>query len=238
MTTPYQILGDPLAPILIIADHASNHVPEGIDLGLPPETMREHVALDIGVAEVAALLVERGGICAILGGVSRLVIDYNREADAAGLVPVISDGHHIEGNRVADVADRLARFYDPYHAKVAELAGQGHRPFILSLHSFTPSLRSKPEETRPWEIGILYNEDDRAPRIAIPLLEAAGLVVGEQEPYSGELLNASMNRHAEAHGRPYLGVEMRQDIAGNPAGQRHYADILGPVLEACRNALA
>ncbi|MBN8832548.1 MAG: N-formylglutamate amidohydrolase [Sphingomonadales bacterium] len=238
MSAPFEILGDPLAPILIIADHASNHVPEGIDLGLPPEAMREHVALDIGVAEVAALLVERGGACAILGGVSRLVIDYNREPDAAGLVPVHSDGHHIEGNSVADVADRLTRFYDPYHARVAELAAQPHRPFILSLHSFTPSLRTRPEEARPWEIGILYNADDRGARIAIPLLEAAGLIVGEQEPYSGKLLNASMNRHAEAHHRPYLGVEMRQDLVSEPAGQRRFADILHPILEACRNALA
>jgi len=238
MTAPFHVLGDPSAPILIIADHASNHVQEGIDLGLPPEIMREHVALDIGVAEVAAQLVERGDVCAILGGVSRLVIDYNREPDAAGLVPVHSDGHHIEGNSVADVADRLVRFYDPYHAKVAELAGQPHRPFILSLHSFTPSLKTRPEEARPWEVGILYNEDDRGARLAIPLLEAAGLIVGEQEPYSGKLLNASMNRHAEAHGRPYLGVEMRQDIAGMPDGQRRYADILHPILVACRNGLA
>jgi predicted N-formylglutamate amidohydrolase len=237
MTAPFHVLGDPLAPILIIADHASNHVPEGIDLGLPPEALTEHVAIDIGVADVAALLVEKGDVCAILGGVSRLVIDYNREPDAAGLVPVHSDGHHIEGNRVTDVADRLTRFYDPYHARVAELAAQPHRPFILSLHSFTPSLRTKPEEARPWEIGILYNEDDRAARIAIPLLEAAGLIVGEQEPYSGKLLNASMNRHAEAHRRPYLGVEMRQDLAKETTGQRRFTEILHPILIECRNKI-
>lgn len=237
MTAPFHVLGDPLAPILIIADHASNHVPEGIDLGLPPEALNEHVAIDIGVADVAALLVEKGDVCAILGGVSRLVIDYNREPDAAGLVPVHSDGHHIEGNTVADVADRLTRFYDPYHARVAELAAQPHRPFILSLHSFTPSLRTKPQEARPWEIGILYNEDDRAARIAIPLLEAAGLVVGEQEPYSGKLLNASMNRHAEAHHRPYLGVEMRQDLAKETTGQRRFVEILHPILIECRNKI-
>jgi predicted N-formylglutamate amidohydrolase len=237
MTAPFHVLGDPLAPILIIADHASNHVPEGIDLGLPPEALNEHVAIDIGVADVAARLVEKGDVCAILGGVSRLVIDYNREPDAAGLVPVHSDGHHIEGNSVADVADRLTRFYDPYHARVAELAAQPHRPFILSLHSFTPSLRTKPEEARPWEIGILYNEDDRGARIAIPLLEAAGLIVGEQEPYSGKLLNASMNRHAEAHRRPYLGVEMRQDLAKETAGQRRFAEILHPILIECRNKI-
>jgi len=236
MTEPYRILGDPAAPILIIADHASNHVPQGIDLGLPPEAMEEHVALDIGVAAVAALLVEQGHCCAILGGVSRLVIDFNREADAPGLVPVQSDGHHIEGNSVAEVADRVARFYDPYHDRVADLAGQAHRPFLLSLHSFTPKLRTKPEEARPWELGVLYNEDDRGARIAIPLLEAAGLLVGDQQPYSGKLLNATMNRHAEAHGRAYLGIEMRQDLVSAAVGQARLAGILGPVLSRCREA--
>jgi predicted N-formylglutamate amidohydrolase len=238
MTAAFHILGDPAAPILIIGDHASNHVPPGIDLGLPPQVMNEHVAIDIGVAQVSALLVERGNVCAILGGVSRLVIDYNREPDAAGLVPVHSDGHHIEGNGVADVADRILRFYDPYHAKAAQLAAQPHRPFILSLHSFTPSLRTRPEEARPWEVGILYNADDRAARIAIPLLEQAGLVVGDNQPYSGKLLNASMNRHAEAHGRPSLGVEMRQDLVSDAVGQQRLAEILAPVLEQCRNSLA
>jgi predicted N-formylglutamate amidohydrolase len=237
MTAPFHVFGDPAAPILIVADHASSHVPEGIDLGLSPEVMREHVALDIGVAEVAALLVETGQCCAILGGVSRLVIDYNREPDAAGLVPVQSDGHHIEGNSVAEVADRLARFYEPYHAEVARLAALPHKPFILSLHSFTPNLRTRPEEARPWEVGILWNEDERAPRIAIPMLEAAGLVVGANEPYSGKVLNATMNRHAEAHGQPYLGVEMRQDLVKDIAGQNRFSEILMPILISCRNKI-
>ena len=48
-------------------------------------------------------------------------------------------------------------------------------------------------------------------REMIPRLEAEGLIVGDQEPYSGKLLNHTMNRHAEADGRPYLGVEIRQD---------------------------
>ncbi len=238
MAVPFHLLGDPVAPVLIIADHASSAVPKGVDLGLPPAVMREHVALDIGVAQVAALLVKTGLCSAILGGVSRLVIDYNREPDAAGLVPVHSDGHHVEGNSIADVADRLTRFYDPYHAKVAELVALPHRPFLLSLHSFTPRLRSQPHEQRPWEIGLLYNDDDRGTRIALPLLEQAGLVVGEQQPYSGRILNATMNRHAEAHGRPYIGVEMRQDLVGDATGQHRFANILAPVLERCRNSLA
>ena len=234
MTEAYTVLGDPAAPILIISDHASNHVPSGIDLGVPPDVMTQHMAIDIGVAAVAQLLVEQGDFCAILGGVSRLVIDYNRAPGDVGFVPVISDGHTIEGNKVPDVTDRVVRFYDPYHAEAARLVAQPQQPFILSLHSFTPQLQSQPEEARPWEIGILYNEDDRAARIAIPLLEQAGLVVGDQEPYSGKTLNASMDRHAEANGRPYLGVELRQDLIGAPDGQRRFAALLAPILRTCR----
>ncbi|MBU0792860.1 MAG: N-formylglutamate amidohydrolase, partial [Alphaproteobacteria bacterium] len=66
----------------------------------------------------------------------------------------------------------------------------------------------------------------------------AGLIVGDQQPYSGKLLNATMNRHAEAHGRPYLGVEMRQDLVSDAAGQARLAAILGPVLRACRAAFS
>ncbi len=236
-STPFHILGDPAAPILIVADHASNHVPADIDLGIDPALLSEHVALDIGVAEVAALLVATGNCCAILGGVSRLVIDYNREPDAAALVPVQSDGHEIPVNRGIDIEERLARFHAPYNEAVAKLAGQAHAPFILSLHSFTRGLRSRPEEVRPWEIGILYNEDDRAARIAIPALEAARLVVGDQQPYSGTQLNATMNRHAEAHGRPYLGVEMRQDLVKDVAGQGRFHEILHPILMEFRNKI-
>jgi len=72
----------------------------------------------------------------------------------------------------------------------------------------------------------LYNADDRAARLAIPLLEAEGLVVGDQQPYSGKLLNATMNRHAEAEGRPYLGIEIRQDEIADEDGQARWAERL------------
>ncbi|AUW60241.1 N-formylglutamate amidohydrolase [Sphingobium sp. SCG-1] len=223
--------------VLIIADHASAHVPADIDLGIAPQLLREHIAIDIGVAEVARLLCEAAGCGAVLAGVSRLVIDLNRAEDSAGLIPIESDGHPIPGNVAVDRDARLRRFYHPYHAALTASLDGMDRPFILSLHSFTPLLSSR-DEPRPWDIGILYNKDDRAARIAIPLLEAAGLNVGDQLPYSGAILNATMNRHAEARGIPYLGVEMRQDLVADKMGQGRFAQYLAPVLEACRNALA
>ena len=224
--------------LLVVADHASAHVPADIELGVDPALLSNHIAIDIGVAEVCALLADRLGCTAVLGGVSRLVIDLNREDDAPGLLPVMSDGHVIPGNRHADVAERMIRFHHPYHHHIGRLLDGMVSPFILSVHSFTPRLASDPHQQRPWDIGVLYNQDDRAARIAIPLLEEAGLMVGDQLPYSGALLNATMNRHAEANGIPYLGVEMRQDLVADPEGQSRFAEILAPIALECRNSLA
>lgn len=224
--------------IVIVADHASSLVPDGIDLGVPPEVMTQHVAIDIGVADVTRRLCEMIGCGAVLARVSRLVVDFNREEDAPGLIPLASDGIAIPGNADVDPEARLAAWYRPYHDAVAATLASVDDPFILSLHSFTPQLATRPDEARPWDIGILYNRDDRAARIAIPLLAEAGLHVGDQLPYAGTLLNATMNRHAEVPGRPYLGVEMRQDHVSHPQGVARMAEILAPVVLACRNSLA
>ena len=237
MTAGAKLLGVPRSGgILLVADHASADVPDGIDLGIAPHLLEDHIAVDRGVAAVAALLVGRRAVdAAWLGAVSRLVVDCNREAHAPGVIPIASDGHAIPGNRLDHEAHqaRLARFYHPYHDGLAALIAE-HRPvMILSLHSFTPMLASHPGEQRPWEVGILYNRDDRLARTAIRWLSDAGWCVGDQQPYSGRLLNHSMNLHAEAHGIPYLGVEMRQDIAGSVTGARSFADALTPLLHAC-----
>lgn len=236
-TEAYRIIGQMNgSSLLIIADHASNHVPPDIDLGIAPQLLREHVAIDIGVAEVAQSLTVHLDCMAILGGSSRLVIDLNREEDAHGLLPRTSDGHAIPGNHDADIQARLERFWRPYHDRLAALIDEHQPTILLSLHSFSPALNSKYEE-RPWDVGVLYNEDDRAARIAIPMLETAGLHVGDQLPYSGKQLNATMNRHGEGNGIPYLGIEMRQDLVSDVDGQRRFAKILAPILMECRNSL-
>lgn len=237
MSEAYQLIAGGNAPVLIVADHASAHVPADIDLGIAPHLLNEHVAVDLGVAEVAALLAEQLGCRAILGGVSRLVLDLNREEDHPTLIPQSSDGHIIAGNLECDRQERIERFYRPYHARLDALIAELGHPFIVSLHSFTPQLASDPSQKRPWEIGVLYNDDDRGARIAIPLLEQAGLVVGDQLPYSGKQLNFTMNHHVEARGLPYLGVEMRQDMSGTAQGQARYADILATVVQRCHASL-
>lgn len=228
----FRIVGTPrFGGILVVADHASNRVPADIDLGIDAALLSQHIAVDIGVAGVAEAMATRPGIAAFLADVSRLVCDFNRDENAPAIIPIASDGHAIPGNDLTHDRHeaRLDRFFRPYHAALADLLDAVPAALILSLHSFTPELASRPEEPRPWQVGVLYNADDRAARIAIPMLEAEGLIVGDQQPYSGKLLNATMNRHAEADGRPYLGIEIRQDQIGDAAGQAAWAERLARI---------
>ena len=205
---PYRQIGEPKRGGLVcVADHASNFVPEDIPLGIPPELLEEH---------------------AHLAEVSRLVVDLHREEDHPAVVPTESDGHLIPGNIGADVEARLEKYYRPYHAALEKWLDEAQPELIISLHSFTPELNNG-EEERPWEVSLLYNKDDRAARHAIRLFSELGLNVGENVPYSGAELNATMNRHAEARGRHYCFIEIRQDLISTRAEQARWAAMVADV---------
>jgi predicted N-formylglutamate amidohydrolase len=241
MSEVCNILGHPAAGgMLIVCDHASNHVPDEIDLGIDPALFERHIAYDIGVEGVARFLVTLLGHSAFLATHSRLVVDLNRYPQDASAIPVSSDGVDIPGNHLTPTerAERLERYFHPYHQRLDALLRE-HRPsLILSIHSFTPRLETDPLGKRHWEIGILYNEYETASFHAIEHLEGEGIIVGDQLPYSGKLLNATMNRHAEAHDIPYVGVEIRQDLIGDPVGQERFAAILAEMAQYVAERLA
>ncbi|MGB5076198.1 MAG: N-formylglutamate amidohydrolase [Sphingorhabdus sp.] len=225
----YRVLGNPVhLGILIVADHASNAVPADVTLGIDQCRLKDHIAWDIGVEPVACSMVQANGHAAILGNYSRLVVDLNRNRDEDGVVPACSDGLIIPGNDITGPGreSRIRKYYDPYHDKLAKILTDSRPSLILSLHSFTPRLETRKQEARPWEIGVLYNEQDTPSRIAIGYLAGRNVQVGDQLPYSGKVLNATMNRHAEANQIPYIGIEMRQDLVSHKAGQERFTQIL------------
>lgn len=241
MTAVFAMLGEPRAGgMLIVGDHASNHVPVDVGLGIDPALLDTHIAFDIGVSAVAARLVETFGFAAFLSMHSRLVVDLNRHVDNPSAIPTESDGIIIPGNHLDNIArkERLARFHVPYHdALEAHLAL--HRPaLIVSLHSFTPMLETRPDERRPWDIGVLYSNYEIASKIGIRQLIKRGLFVGDQEPYSGKFLNATMTRHAEPNAIPYWGVEMNQGKVSNAAGQGRFAILIGDASREILEQLA
>jgi predicted N-formylglutamate amidohydrolase len=229
VTAVYEIIGTPCpGGILLIGDHASNRIPAGLGLSLSQDLLEQHIAWDLGVAQVARRLADQNDICVMLSTVSRLVVDLNRYDYDEDVVPKFSDGHILTGNDIGkkELAQRLAVFYHPYHRKLSDLIAKMKPSLLVALHSFSPQLSDKPLEKRPWEIGVMYNEDTRAARIALANLRTTNLNIGDQFPYSGKVLNATMNVHAEANNIPYVGIEMRQDMVADNNGQNIYASIL------------
>lgn len=227
--------GDP--GVLLLCDHASNRVPDDIDLGIDPALLDRHIAIDIGAAPLTRALASALDAPAILATVSRLVIDLNREVGHGGLIPERSDGHTIFGNVDLDPADRIARFHRPYHARIEAEIDRCRPTLIVAVHSFTPALETGGAD-RPWEVGILSNRDRRAADIILSLLMKQGFVVGDNQPYSGELLNATLDRHAEGNGIPSFSLEIRNDRIGDDAGVARWAEILAPIIATVRNRLA
>ncbi|MGB5724515.1 MAG: N-formylglutamate amidohydrolase [Parasphingorhabdus sp.] len=242
MTEAFEISGVPSeGGVLIVVDHASNHVPEDIDLGISPQFADDHIAFDPGTAPIARLMSGNAGYLAILSTVSRLVVDLNRYPDEPSVIQQRSDGVEIPGNHLSaeDRKARIERYFTPYHDRVRVLVSDLKPSLVLSLHSFSPTLRSDLQLQRPWDVGIMYNEYETASRFAIQYLEEDGVLkVGDQAPYSGKMLNATMNRNCEALGQPYFGVEIRQDLIMEESGQRRFADILLRTCDKIRTALA
>jgi predicted N-formylglutamate amidohydrolase len=224
------------APLLLVCDHAANALPKAYGtLGLPAEKFESHIAYDIGAAEVTRALAGAFGAAAILGRWSRLLIDLNRGPDDPTLVMQLSDGSIIPGNRDADdaeIAHRLATFHAPYHAAISqELDALQERgaPILIALHSFTPRWKGKP---RPWDVGVLWDNDARLARPLMARLAEAGFVVGDNEPYSGALEGDTMNRHGTRRAIPHALIELRQDLIADEAAARLFAARLKPVLDA------
>jgi predicted N-formylglutamate amidohydrolase len=220
--------------VLLVCDHASNAVPPGIRLGVPAAAMREHVAWDIGAAAVTEAVAEALGCRAWLATASRLVVDCNRTPDHA--IAQKSDGIVIAGNVGLSADERAARlalhhgFHDGLDAQLDRLAPT----LLVSVHSFTPALASAPHP-RPWPIAILWNRDMRGAELGLAALAGeAGLggPVGANEPYSGKVLNYTMDRHAEARGIPYLGFEIRQDLISDAGGVARWSAVVARTIIA------
>lgn len=140
------IPGDPGRGLLLICDHASNHVPEDLaQLGVPEHEFSRHIAYDIGAAGVTRHLAERLGVPAILTRFSRLIIDPNRGRADPTLVMRLSDGAVVPGNARIDEAgkaERIRRFYAPFDTAIA--AGIAAAEAVGTPPPSSPSTASRP----------------------------------------------------------------------------------------------
>jgi predicted N-formylglutamate amidohydrolase len=229
---------DGSSPILLVCEHASQAVPsEYAALGLPRAELDRHIGYDIGAAALTRALAERLDATALLGVVSRLVIDINRQPWHPGFVPVESDGTVVPGNAGADDAERArreARWFTPFHARVhAELdarAAAGRPPVLVTVHSFTPVLAG---DVRPWPVGVLYGRERPAAMLVLEALRATVIEgpVGDNQPYGIMLDGTDVTvPYGDDRGIPAIAFEVRHDEIDDDAGVTVWCERLGTAL--------
>lgn len=224
-------------PALVVCDHASRAFPRTLGrLGLPELPTWQHIAWDIGAGELTRGLAHALDAPAVLAGYSRLVVDCNRRPDDPEAFREASDGWEIPGNASLGELERrtrLACLFDPYHEAIAAmLAGFRRRrevPMVISVHTFTPTMAGT---ARPWHVGVLWDRDEASARRLIDDLRAVeGLVVGDNEPYSGRHpSDYTIDHHAEAAGLPHVCIEVRQDQLESPWGVERWVRLLSRMI--------
>jgi predicted N-formylglutamate amidohydrolase len=230
--------GEGRAPCLIVCDHAGRQIPRRLDrLGLLEHELARHIGWDIGAADVTRRLAALLDAPAVLCHLSRLVIDPNRKPGDPSSIPEVSDETPVPGNQGLDAAEarrRLAYFL-AYHRAVARQIARLRRragvPAIVSMHSFTPIIQRGP---RPWQVAVLWDEDDRLAAPALDGLRRDGsLEVGDNQPYSGRYpVGYTIPFHARRPGLPHVTFELRQDLIDTPPRAEQWAERLAEVLRA------
>lgn len=229
--------GEGRGRIVLACDHASNFVPAGYGtLGLDAGEFQRHIAWDPGALPVARHMAELLDAPLVASRISRLVIDCNRPADAPDLIPEVSETTIVPGNRGLDAGERARRValaHQPFHAAIDELLDRrgraGLESWLVTVHSFTPVYKGV---ARPWEIGIIHDEDERLAAPFIDGLRAVpGLNVGVNEPYSpADRVYYTLERHARTRGIPCAMIEIRNDEIKEEVEQRKWAEMLAGIL--------
>lgn len=225
------------SPYLLLCDHASNMIPPQYGmLGLEPSDLTRHIAWDPGALPVAARVASLLDATLVESCVSRLVIDCNRAPDAPDLIATTSESTRIPGN--ADLspeerARRIALAWTPFHeaieSVIQERLAEGRETRLVSVHSFTPVYKGV---ARPWQIGILHDEDMR---LAEPLIAALrgrdALTVGANQPYSpADGVYYTLEHHGRSRGLPCAMIEIRNDEIADADAQHRWGDLLGEIL--------
>ena len=221
--------------ILIVADHASNFIPDKYNnLALPQELIESHIAYDIGVKQLSLKLSEKLKAHLIMGNYSRLLIDLNRGIMDPTLISSISHGIKIFKNYKLSSGDkkfRINEIYNNYHDKIYKIIKREKVNLIISLHSFNPYYKKK---KRNIKFGILSNSDRRYSNIIIEILSKKGYRVGDNQPYEGNLIEDTMYRHGLQNGILHTLIETRNDLLQTSKNISDIANVLFQVIKSSK----
>lgn len=230
---PKVVHPDAKSGLLLVCEHASNHIPAALgDLGLTEAQRHLHIAWDPGAADVARALSATLDATLIEARVSRLVYDCNRAPEAPDAIPDLSEVHLIPGNQglsAAERAERIETYYRPFEACLAQAVSPGLRA-LVTVHSFTPVYRGA---QRPVEIGLLHGRDPGLAQAMLASPLAPRFELRLNEPYSAaDGVAHTLDLHANRHGIANVMLEIRNDLIADAAAQAAMAATLAPWIAA------
>ncbi|MDB4975744.1 MAG: hypothetical protein JWN48_4085 [Myxococcaceae bacterium] len=246
MTLPVQVSADDgpveviagarAAPIFLTCEHASQALPPRWRWPTPDLRLVDtHWAYDLGARELTLELAAALDASAVLARFTRLLADPNREESHADVFRTQADGEPVLLNLGLDEADKARRiegYHRPYHAAVDAALAAVDAPVLLSVHSFTPLYQGQPRDV---QLGVLFNRDQTEALALGAALSAQLDEVAYNEPWSGRMgLIYSAERHADRHGRRALELEVRQDLAVQPAYRARLVRVLAAFFSSLR----
>ena len=214
------LLPEAASPYLLIAEHAGSKVPAPWrDLGLAEPYLATHFAVDLGIDALTRRLSQHLQAPAVVAHYSRLFLDYNRPVEEWDHMRPDLGGIPVPGNLDPSDNDRRLRRqvgWAPLEQAIADSVSG--RKALVSIHSFTPIMGGV---RRNVDIGILWREP--SPFVSAVLRttqnngKAAGLVVGDNEPYDWrQAVGYTLNRHGLQLGLPSIYLEVRNDLLTEP----------------------
>jgi len=197
--------------------------------------LETHIGIDIGIGAVVRHLSSLLDAPAVLAPYSRLLVDCNRWIEDPNSIPVVSDAITIPANQNLSGKERhqrLEHYFWPYHDAIRqsfhELRTRRPSPLFLSLHSCTRCLSDGVR--RDVDGGTIWHEaEDFAQKLRIRL-EAKGLKIGDNVPYSGKGGTFCIDYHTWGSDCPACGLEILNDLIAHKNEQQEWAEILAQVL--------
>lgn len=223
-----------ISPVIISIPHAGRSYPTQV-AGLVRLGMAELLPLEDRYADLLADTAIAHGVQTLIARIPRLWIDLNRdvrEYDPAmvegaldqpavmsakvrgglGLIPrKMARGGEIWRTklRAEDVAERIALYHRPYHARLAAMLRAARAKFgvavLIDIHSMPPLIDRTGEGTPQIVIGDRFGKsgDARFTACALAHIERQGLAASVNSPYAGGHI-------LERHGAPSKGIHAVQ----------------------------
>jgi predicted N-formylglutamate amidohydrolase len=228
------INGEGQSRVLLVCEHASNHIPERYaGLGMTDAAKVSHAAWDPGAQAVAERLSGLLDAPLVVSTVSRLVYDCNRPPTSPGAIRAVSEQIIVPGNEALTTQEQIERVetvYEPFKQTVSDtIKSFKATPILVTIHSFT---RTYNGHVRDVDVGIIHDVHAKLATTMVDLSGARlGLNYALNMPYSkADEVAHTLELHGTNNGLINVMIEICNDLIETPKQQDEISQMLAELL--------